>query len=60
MIAKTTVCILVMDGRGWAGKVIYLVNFQQYALHHIMPDGFEVGFAKQVLNILFATSEEVV
>ena len=51
---------LIVDGGGWAGQMVYLVNLQQYALHHIMPDDFEVGFAQQVLDIFFAASEKVI
>lgn len=40
--------------------MVYLIDFQQYGLNHIMSDNLKVGFAQQVLNILFAASEEVV
>ena len=40
--------------------MVNLIDFQQYGLNHIMSNNLKVGFAKQVLNVLFAASEEVV
>ena len=45
---------------GWAGEVVDLVHLQQQLFHHIVSEGFEVGLAQQVLDVLFAACEEVV
>ena len=45
---------------GWAGKVVDLVHLQQQLFHHVVSEGFEIGLAQQVLDVLFAASEEVV
>lgn len=52
--------LLVVNRRSWTRQVIYLVNFQQDFLHHIMSDNLKIGLAQQVLDIFFATSKEVV
>ena len=52
--------LLVMNGRSWTCQVVYLVNFQQDLLHDIMSDSLKVGLVQQMLDILFATSKEVV
>jgi hypothetical protein len=49
-----------MDWRGWARQVVDLINFQQYWLHHIMPDKLKVGLVQKMQHIVFAACEEVI
>ena len=55
-----TACSLVVDGRGWAGKVVDLVHLQQDALRDVVAHHLKVGLVKEVQHVLLAAREEVV
>jgi hypothetical protein len=47
--------MLIVDWRGRACKIIYLINFGEKWLSNIMPNQLEIRVANEVLDILFAT-----
>jgi hypothetical protein len=49
-----------MNGRSWAGQIVYFVYFHIQREGYVMPDDFEAGVGEEVFDVLFGTGEEVV
>ena len=52
--------VLVMNGRGRTGQIIYLVHFHIERKGHVMAHQFEMGVGEEMLYIVLGAGEEVV
>jgi len=52
--------VLVVDRRSGTGQIVYLINFEEDGLHHVMSYEFEIGFFQEMTHVLLSTGEEIV
>lgn len=51
---------LIVSGRGWAGHVIDLVDFEEDRQGYVVPDQFKIWSAQKVSDILLLSGKEIV
>jgi hypothetical protein len=49
-----------VDGRGWTGKVVDLVNLDIQRICYVVPEEFKIRVAQQAYDVPFAARVEIV
>jgi hypothetical protein len=52
--------VLIMDGRGWASQVIYLVNLSPQRINNVVAQELEVLVIQQVQYIIFCAGKKII
>jgi len=52
--------VLVVDGGGWAGEIVNLINLDIEREGHVMALHFEARIIHQMTDIFFAAGEKII
>jgi hypothetical protein len=52
--------MLVVNGAGWTGKIVYFIHFDIEREADVMPDELEIGVIEQGNNVAFCSGKEIV